>query len=110
MAMPDRTIQQDPQTAKAQQTGQMGNGHEQAIEKHFKIRQVTNVQASWTERARGQPGAFTLQLILDNGVEEYILRPDAQDVEVLLRLFSSSHATMFDMERKVLIFGNAPAK
>jgi hypothetical protein len=40
-------------------------------------RQVTDVQASWTENERGTPGAFTVQLILDNGAEEYVLHPTA---------------------------------
>ncbi|MBV9117934.1 MAG: hypothetical protein JOY63_11305, partial [Acetobacteraceae bacterium] len=43
------------------------------LERRYKVRQVTNVQASWTEQERGRPGKFTLQLILDNGVEEHIL-------------------------------------
>ena len=43
----------------------------------FQVRQVTNMQASWQEQERGKAGLFTLQLILDNGVEEYILEPEA---------------------------------
>ena len=45
----------------------------QRLERGYKVRQVTNIQASWTEQERGKPGRFTIQLILDNGVEEYIL-------------------------------------
>jgi hypothetical protein len=75
-----------------------------------KVRQVTNIQASWTETERGEEGRFTLQLILDNGVEEYVLQPDADDMEPLLKLFrASSHAT-FDLERKVLMFSNLAVK
>lgn len=87
----------------------MGNGQEQHLEKRYRIRQVTNVQASWTEQERGEEGAFTLQLILDNGVEEYILRPDADDMDALLRLLKHTPA-VFDMERKVLIFGSVSVK
>ena len=75
-------------------------------EHQIKVRQVTHVQASWTEQERGAPGALTLQLILDNGAEEYILRPSADDAEVLLRLLDRSKQVMFDLERKVLMFGN----
>jgi hypothetical protein len=64
------------------------------------------VQASWTEQERGEPGAFTLQLILDNGADEYILRPNANDAQVLLQLLDHSKHLMFDVERKVLMFGN----
>ena len=80
------------------------------LERQYKVRQVTNIQASWTERERGEEGAFTIQLILDNGVEEYILQPDADDVEPMLRLFALSDHTTFDLERKVLMFSNLKTK
>ena len=76
------------------------------LERRYKVRQVTNVQASWTERERGQSGRFTLQLILDNGVEEYILDTAAEDIHVILKLFGRSGHTTFDLERKVLMFSN----
>jgi hypothetical protein len=76
----------------------------------YTVRQVTDIQASWTETERGEEGKFTIQLILDNGVEEYIIQPDSDDMEPLLRLFRiSSHAT-FDTERKVLMFANLKVK
>ncbi len=79
---------------------------ETRTEQQIKIRQVTQVQASWTEQERGESGAFTFQLILDNGVDEYVIRPTAQDANVLMQLLQrSSHAT-FDAERKVLMFSN----
>jgi hypothetical protein len=79
-------------------------------ERQIKLRQVTDIQASWTEQARGQEGKFTVQLILDNGVEEYILQPAANDLEPMLRLFRLSGHTTFDLERKVLIFANLKTK
>jgi hypothetical protein len=79
---------------------------EQHTEETIRVRQVTDVQASWTERERGAPGAFTFQLILDNGAEEYVLRPTADDAEPMLKLFKQSGAIYFDLDRKVLIFGN----
>ncbi len=79
-------------------------------ERDIKVREVTNVQASWTEKGPDQPGVFTLQLILDNGAEEYILRPDSDDVDLMLKLFGRSSHAMFDMERKVLMFGNLTVK
>jgi hypothetical protein len=77
---------------------------EQRTEERIQVRQVTHVQASWSEQERGREGAFTLQLILDHGAEEYVLRPAAQDIPALLELFERSSAT-FDFGRKVLIFG-----
>jgi hypothetical protein len=75
-------------------------------ERHIQVRQVTHLQASWTEEERGAPGAFTLQLILDNGAAEYVLRPTAEDADVLVTLFARSANATFDLERKVLMFGN----
>ncbi len=80
------------------------------LERRYKVRQVTNVQASWTEQERGRPGKFTLQLILDNGVEEYILDTDADDIDVILKLCARSGHTTFDLERKVLMFSNLAVK
>ncbi len=82
---------------------------EERTERQIKVRQVTHLQASWTEKERGGPGAFTLQLILDNGVEEYVLRPAAGDADMLLKLFAKSEYATFDMERKVLMFGTLSA-
>ncbi len=79
-------------------------------ERQIKVRQVTHAQASWTEQERGEPGAFTLQLILDNGAEEYVLRPSAEDTDVLVTLLARSGHVMFDLERKVLMFGNLAVK
>jgi hypothetical protein len=42
---------------------------------------------------------------LDNGAEEYAIRPPAEDSDVLMDLFSMSETVYFDLERKVLIFG-----
>ena len=42
---------------------------EERTEQQIQVRQVTHVQASWTEQERGAPGAFTLLFILDNGAE-----------------------------------------
>lgn len=81
-----------------------------ATAQSVKVRQVTDIQASWTETDRGEEGRFTIQLILDNGVEEYILQPDADDMEPLLRLFRISNHATFDLERKVLIFANLRVK
>jgi hypothetical protein len=80
--------------------------NEQRTEERIQVRQVTHVQASWTEQDRGGDGAFTFQLILDNGADEYVLRPTAEDADVLLKLFKRSDTAMFDLERKVLMFNN----
>ena len=79
---------------------------QQQTREAIKVRQVTDYQASWTEEERGAPGAFTFQLILDNGAEEYVLRPTNEDSDVLTDLFEQTGTIYFDMERGVLIFGD----
>jgi len=59
---------------------------EQRTEDLIQVRRVSHMHAAWTEAERGAPGAFTLQLILDNGADEYVLRPTADDIGVLLAL------------------------
>ena len=78
------------------------------VERSIVVRQVTNVHANWSEEGRGEPGKFSYQLILDNGAEEYAIRPPAEDADVLIELFKLTDKIYFDMERQVLIFGNIP--
>ncbi len=79
---------------------------ERNVEQQITVRQVTNVHANWSEQERGAPGKFSFQLILDNGAEEYAIRPPAEDSDVLMDLFKKSETVYFDMGRQVLIFGN----
>ena len=90
----------------------MESGHatkpepERRTESEITVREVTHHQIAWTERARGEPGAFTIQLILDHGADEYVIRPTAEDAAVLNQLLSAGARIYFDLERKVLMFGN----
>ncbi len=77
-------------------------------EQQIAVREVTHMQASWTEGDRGAPGYFTVQLILDNGAEEYVLHPTVDDTEEIFRLRDRSGRVYFDLQRKVLMFGNLP--
>ena len=79
---------------------------ESNTEQNIMVRQVTDVHANWSEQQRGGPGTFSYQLILDNGAEEYAIRPDAEDADVLIELFQLTDKIYFDMSRQVLIFGN----
>jgi hypothetical protein len=81
---------------------------EQHTEQSIKVRQVTDVHANWSEQERGAPGKFSFQLILDNGAEEYAIRPPADDADVLVELFKLTDKIYFDMSRQVLIFGDVP--
>jgi hypothetical protein len=79
---------------------------EQQTEAAIKVRQVTEVHSNWNEERRGEEGKFSFQLILDNGAEEYVIRPTAEDSDVLVDLFGQTGTVYFDMERRVLIFGD----
>ena len=81
---------------------------EQNTERNITVRQVTDVHANWSEQERGGPGKFSYQLILDNGAEEYAIRPEAEDADVLIELFKMTGTIYFDLDRKVLIFGSIP--
>ena len=83
-------------------------GAEQNVERQIAVRQVTDVHANWNEEERGEPGKFSFQLILDDGAEEYAIRPPAEDADVLMELFKATGTIYFDMERQVLIFGSIP--
>ena len=47
----------------------MADQSERRTEEQIAVRQVTHVQASWTERERGTLGAFTFQLLLEQGAD-----------------------------------------
>ncbi len=79
---------------------------EERTEQAIKVRQVTQVHSNWNEEERGAPGKFSFQLILDNGAEEYVIRPTNEDADVLMDLFEQTETIYFDMERGVLIFGD----
>ena len=81
---------------------------EQNTEQTIRVRQVTDVQFSWTEEGRGGHGAFTVQLILDNGAEEYVLKPTAEDTKVTVELIKRTDKVYFDLDRKVLIPSSIP--
>jgi hypothetical protein len=91
---------------------------EQRTRQTIKVRQVTDYQASWTEMGRetsrteeghpGTPGAFTVQLILDNGAEEYVIQPDVDDMKMIRKLLDKSGTLAFDLERKVLLARDFP--
>ena len=79
---------------------------EQDMSGAIKVRKVTNIHSNWSEQGRGEPGKFSFQLILDNGAEEHVIRPAAEDADVLMDLFASGEDIYFDTERDVLIFNN----
>jgi hypothetical protein len=73
-------------------------------EREFKVRKVTHWQPSFTAKS-GEAGVYTLQLILDQGAEEAILRVTDQDADNLFDWLHASSDVNYDTERRVLMFG-----
>ncbi len=94
----------------AKESNTKNNQQQARIERGYKIRQVTQIQPSWKEGGRGEDGEFFVQLVLDNGVDEYIIQPSSSDVDVILEMFEKSKYTVWDDERQILIFENIPTK
>jgi hypothetical protein len=71
----------------------------------IKVRQVTHWQPTWTAKAPGESGVYTIQLVLDEGAEEEVLVLDEDDADNLFDWLTASEQVFFDMERRVLMFG-----
>jgi hypothetical protein len=78
---------------------------EQHTEQTIKIRQVNDVHSNWSSQGPLENGKFSYQLILDNGAQEALIMPTADDAKLLRDLFHDSEAIYWDTEKEVLIFG-----
>ncbi len=78
---------------------------EQNTESAIKVRQVTDVHANWSSQGPLKDGKFSYQIILDNGAEEALIMPTAQDAKALRDFFDDAESVFYDTEKEVLIFG-----
>jgi hypothetical protein len=76
----------------------------QSADDRIMVRKVTDVHANWSEQGEGEPGKFSVQLVLDNGAVEHVARPTAQDAKVFLKLLADSETVYYDLEREVTLF------
>ena len=76
---------------------------EQNTEATIKVRQVTDVHGNFSEQGKGETGKFSLQLVLDDGAEEYVLRLTSEDTRTLMMMIDEAESMYFDTERGVLI-------
>ena len=76
---------------------------EERPEQAIQVRQVTELHGNYNEEGEGQAGKFSLQLILDEGAEEYVLRVPAEDVRTLMMMVDKAESMYFDTERGVLL-------
>ncbi|MGI8649330.1 MAG: hypothetical protein ACR2KW_02960 [Rubrobacter sp.] len=72
----------------------------------IKIRKVTDIHSNWSDQGELTDGKFSFQLILDNGAEEAVVMPTAEDADVLMDLIGAAGDVYFDTERENIIFNN----
>jgi hypothetical protein len=78
---------------------------EQNTEQSIRVRQITDVHANWSHQGELEHGKFSYQLILDNGVEEALIMPTADDAKVLRDLIHDADALYWDQDKQLIIFG-----
>jgi len=71
----------------------------------IQVRQVSHYQFTWVAGEPAQPGAWTLQLVLDQGAWEEVVTINADDADNLQDLLSSSSPVYYDVRRRTLMFG-----
>ena len=75
----------------------------------IKVRQLSHYQFSWIAGDAGQPGTWTLQLVLDQGAWEEVLTINADDADNLQDLLSTAETVFYDVSRRTLMFGTTAA-
>ena len=74
----------------------------------IRVRHLSHYQFSCVAQEPGQPGVFTLQLVLDQGAWEEVVTVSAEDAEVLQGLLRKQKDVAYDVGRRVLMFGTTP--
>ena len=74
----------------------------------IRVRQLSHYQFSWMPGEAGEDGAFTLQLVLDEGAWEEVLTLTDDDADVLQDLLRHAKVVHYDVGRRVLMFGTTP--
>lgn len=87
----------------------MANIPQPVTDDSLKVRQLSHYQFSWVAGAPGEPGTWTLQLVLDQGAWEEVLTIDADDADNLQDLLSSAKTVFYDVGRRTLLFGTTAA-
>jgi hypothetical protein len=83
----------------------MANVKQPITDDSIKVRQLTHYQFSWVAGEPGEPGTYTLQLVLDEGAWEEVLTLDADDADNLQDLLEETSDVHYDIARRVLMFG-----
>ena len=86
----------------------MPNVPQPVTDDSIQVRQLSHYQFSWVAGEPGQPGTYTLQLVLDQGAWEEVLTLDPDDADNLQDLLTSASVVHYDVGRRVLLFGTTP--
>ena len=78
---------------------------EQNTEQTVMVRQVTDVHSNWSNQGPLETGKFSYQLILDDGAEEVLIMPTAEDGKLLRDLIHDADTLYWDLDNEVIIFG-----
>ena len=78
---------------------------EQNTEQTIMVRQVTDVHSNWSYQGPLESGKFSYQLILDDGAEEVLIMPTAEDGKLLRDLIHDAHSLYWDTQNEVLSVG-----
>jgi hypothetical protein len=78
---------------------------EQNTEQTVMVRQVTDVHSNWSNQGPLEQGKFSYQLILDDGAEEVLIMPTAEDGKLLRDLIHDADTLYWDTQNEVLVFG-----
>ena len=78
---------------------------EQNTEQTVMVRQVTDVHSNWSNQGPLEQGKFSYQLILDDGAEEVLIMPTAEDGKLLRDLIHDADTLYWDTQNQVLVFG-----
>lgn len=53
------------------------------------------MHGNFNEEERGEPGKFSFQFILDNGADEYVLRPTVDDGRLIMQMINEVESMYF---------------
>ena len=81
------------------------NAEQPMTDDSIQVRQLSHYQFSWVAGDPGQPGTYTLQLVLDQGAWEEVLTLDPDDADNLQDLLSTAGTVYYDVRRRTLMFG-----
>ena len=83
----------------------MTNVPQPVTDDSIQVRQLNHYQFTWVAGEAGQPGTWTLQLVLDEGAWEEVLTLDPDDADNLQDMLTTASTVFYDVARRTLMFG-----